>query len=836
MSYRNIQIFFFGFLVPLTLIIFGVEVPKLAETLFFAGEDGVIEFNASDHHIAVVHKDGCNTEDLAKALAPMAEYKDADNLLVNSDRGHADWKTWMLEIVEKTKPDHKLQAVVGVFACPVGGEPVAGLFFVNNARTSLKAKMAIQMEVMNRAFAYTYNKVEKVPLKVDKLRWPGEHRSNGFGLLSIIVICLGFSFYGPVLGLFVANERLKGVKFQQIVSGLRVETYWFGTLLMDYIIFCLLALLSYAYMAIADSKYIPKGPFFAMIFAFSLGNISLTYVISRFTPSPMSTFWIALTLNAVPGIVGAVNGHTELILEMIKLNIMQNHKVGGSTYKTLNIVLSPFPAYHFFKGCFHVYVKVNSETFLSNGAQFVYLPQFDELIAKRKWYSLLMGAVYLVLILVIDFIWFNMLNRRAPPKVTDEQLITDAEAVPVLQGDHGTRLLQIQGLRKTFGSVRAVNGLSFETNAGEVFGLLGTNSAGKTTAIKIAVGELRPDSGHVYMDGMHVHSNLEDVREKFGYCAQHDALFEELTVMEHLRFYAAIKGIPQEDANAEINRVVNVLGLTSFVNTRGARLSGGNKRKLSLAMAVIGGPAVLFLDEPSSGMDPLSQRFMWGIIKRLANARRTIVLTTHSMEEAEAVSNRVGIMMAGQFKCIGTLQEIKSAYGRGFEIVVQAAAPRAVDLDAIRSRLAQNYGLKLEGDDASVPHEVCIRICRDKSAGLQEEFVQEFPSESNEIVANVFVEWLAENEAGDAVNNFLKAKLVNENLTRVESLGLVQKFLLTRISNLASIFHCLEEAKSQGLSGEYSLTQFSLEQIFNNFAKEDADLRMVKDFVENDSD
>jgi ATP-binding cassette subfamily A (ABC1) protein 3 len=266
------------------------------------------------------------------------------------------------------------------------------------------------------------------------------------------------------------------------------------------------------------------------------------------------------------------------------------------------------------------------------------------------------------------------------------------------------------------------------------------------------VGELGPDLGDVYIDSMHVHSHLQSVRQKFGDCAQHDALFEELTVHEHLKFYAAVKGIPREITAKEIDSVVKILGLTAFVNSRGGRLSDGKKRKLSLAMAAIRRPAVLFLDESSSGMDPLSKRFMW-IIKRLAYARRTIILTTHSMEETEAVSDRVGIMMAGQFKCLGTLQEIKSVFGKGFEMAVHATPPTISHINSISAQLSQKTVQYFSLETAVLKRE-CVTLCRDRNFNLAKEFEQ-FGQDSVELNASVLVEWLAEKEACDAAHNFL---------------------------------------------------------------------------------
>jgi ATP-binding cassette, subfamily A (ABC1), member 3 len=216
----------------------------------------------------------------------------------------------------------------------------------------------------------------------------------------------------------------------------------------------------------------------------------------------------------------------------------------------------------------------------------------------------------------------------------------------------------------------AVDNLSFGIEQGEVFGLLGVNGAGKSTAFKMLAGEITSTSGEAYFQGLKISENLDKIRQNLGYCPQFDPLFEHLTVEEHLEMLYDLKSLDSMQRETAIDRKINELGLALYRHKLAGTLSGGNKRKLSVAIAMIGNPHIVFLDEPSTGMDPKARRFMWRVIAKVSMEMKesTVILATHSMEEAEILSNRLGIMVKGNFRCMGTPQHIKSKYGEGLEI------------------------------------------------------------------------------------------------------------------------------------------------------------------------
>ncbi|NXK06969.1 ABCAA protein, partial [Herpetotheres cachinnans] len=229
----------------------------------------------------------------------------------------------------------------------------------------------------------------------------------------------------------------------------------------------------------------------------------------------------------------------------------------------------------------------------------------------------------------------------------------------------------------------ATKNVSFCVKKGEVLGLLGPNGAGKSTAIKMITGETTLTAGQVLMkrgDGAAPH--LQDHTPAFlGYCPQEDPLWPDLTVHEHLWTYAAVKGVCKEDIAAAVNRIVNALQLQDYLKQKTRKLSAGITRKLCFAVCMLGNPAVLLLDEPSTGMDPNGQRCVWKMVRAALKTKESgAILTTHYMEEAEAVCDRVAIMVSGQLRYIGSVQYLKNKFGKGFLLEIKVKDPEDTDL------------------------------------------------------------------------------------------------------------------------------------------------------------
>ena len=209
-----------------------------------------------------------------------------------------------------------------------------------------------------------------------------------------------------------------------------------------------------------------------------------------------------------------------------------------------------------------------------------------------------------------------------------------------------------------------VKNISFTVDYGECFGLLGLNGAGKTTIFKAITEERAPTHGSIYVNGQNILKNFDEVKLMFGYCPQFDAIFPYMTVYENLEFYSKIKGVDPNKLSSIIKAMIESMTLSKYRDKLAGRLSGGNKRKLSVAISMICNPPIVLLDEPSTGMDPEARRFMWAVIHKLTSKSdgNCVIMITHAMDEAETLCRRMGIMVNGEFVCMGSANYIKENY------------------------------------------------------------------------------------------------------------------------------------------------------------------------------
>lgn len=264
------------------------------------------------------------------------------------------------------------------------------------------------------------------------------------------------------------------------------------------------------------------------------------------------------------------------------------------------------------------------------------------------------------------------------------------EAARVAAGDNNDPV-RLLNLRKVYRSGHvAVKDLSFSVPEGQVFGFLGVNGAGKTTTMKILTADHLPTSGTAYLGGLDIATNQREVRAIMGYCPQFDALLPTLTAREHLTLYSKIKGVYDDEIPEYVEEMLTCTGLTQYADQQASQYSGGTKRKLSVGIALVGSPTVLFLDEPSTGMDPVSRRFMWDLISRTMSDR-SVILTTHSMEECQALCERLGILVAGRLLCIGSPQHLKHRFGSGYQIEAHVRGDEATQAE-FKAFIAESFG------------------------------------------------------------------------------------------------------------------------------------------------
>ncbi|KAG7167085.1 ATP-binding cassette sub-family A member 3-like 1 [Homarus americanus] len=256
---------------------------------------------------------------------------------------------------------------------------------------------------------------------------------------------------------------------------------------------------------------------------------------------------------------------------------------------------------------------------------------------------------------------------------------------PLDQLQETEKLIFRRDLCKTYnGDFVAVDHLNLGVPLGECFGLLGINGAGKTTTFKMLTGDLPVSSGDAFVNGYSIKSDMKNVQQQIGYCPQFDALHDHMTGREALRMFARLRGVPERQINGMIAVLADQLLVTQHLDNLFGNYSGGNKRKLSTGVALVGDPPLVLLDEPSSGMDPVARRLLWDVLTSVRDAGRSIILTSHSMEECEALCTRLAIMVNGKFCCLGSPQHLKSKFSEGYSVIIRVHMSNSQETNHLR--------------------------------------------------------------------------------------------------------------------------------------------------------
>jgi ATP-binding cassette, subfamily A (ABC1), member 3 len=502
--------------------------------------------------------------------------------------------------------------------------------------------------------------------------------------LVVTFILLAVPYVPAAFATFIVREREVKAKHQQLVSGVSVPAYWLAAFLWDNFSYQLTVWLIVILVAVFPNTQSLSGrdtigATIGLLILFGGAVSGFTYMIS-FAFSTPSGAQIAMIF--IVFILG-------LILTIVGFVLRSIPTTNKAYVNVIRYIFALFPPFAFGDGLQNL-TLIEALSFLELEGGKVYSPLDWNITGMNLTFLAWETVVYLLAVILYEYfsempsLQTRMSTSALPPddeSTKDEDVI--AEEVKVASGAADDCSILVKGIKKVYpGGKYAVRGLSLAIPTGECFGLLGINGAGKSTALNMLSGEFRPTVGSASLAGLDLLNDVHKCRRKIGFCPQFDALFELLTGREHLQLYARIKGINEEDVNRVADGKIAEMGLTEYADRAAGTYSGGNKRKLSVAIAMVGEPSIVFLDEPSTGMDPVARRFMWEIISDIVTKREkcSLILTTHSMEECEALCTRIGIMVGGVLRCLGSSQRLRTRYGHGFQIEIGMVIPSADDI------------------------------------------------------------------------------------------------------------------------------------------------------------
>lgn len=538
----------------------------------------------------------------------------------------------------------------------------------------------------------------------------------------IILLIFGMSGYVSVLVLFPFGERKSHAKHIQFVSGANDFVYWASSFVWDFMLGIVTVLLATICVAAVNLDTLNDeliGYYLLVLLMTLWSTIPLLYIAA--TVLPVDSKAVAFSLCFFFFFMGNVISFFVIVF----VGLFSESELTKERIDKADIGLMINPVYAM---CKAVYTMANNKQQLgivnrieasgfsldSLGIdldyQTNYLAWGKGGIGKHLAFLAIDGVVYLFLLFYIEWA-----SRR--------QGKTKASADVELQGDHDVmeerqRIIGggnnddvvVSGISKRYGGGLtptsdcsgierrrgcaknelmacatfnfsrcvehkeanvAVESLTFGIPKKTCFGLLGVNGAGKTTTFEMLTGEKTLSTGTVKIKGMDIATQMKAIRQHIGYCPQYDGLIGTLTGRESLAMFARLRGVPESKVEGIVSGAIEALSLTMFADQQCGTYSGGNKRKLSTAIAIVGAPDIIFLDEPTSGMDPKSRRYLWNVLLAIKQSGKIIILTSHSMEECEALCSKVVIMKSGQLQCMGSPQHLKEKYGSGYTITAR---------------------------------------------------------------------------------------------------------------------------------------------------------------------
>ncbi|XP_074136153.1 phospholipid-transporting ATPase ABCA1 [Sminthopsis crassicaudata] len=491
-------------------------------------------------------------------------------------------------------------------------------------------------------------------------------------LVSICVI-FAMSFVPASFVVFLIQERVSKAKHLQFISGVKPVIYWLSNFVWDmcnYVVpatLVIIIFICFQQKSYVSSTNLPVLALLLLLYGWSI--TPLMYPASFVFKIPSTAYVVLTSVNLFIGINGSV---ATFVLELFTNNKLNNIN------DILKSVFLIFPHFCLGRGLIDmVKNQAMADALERFGENRFVSPLSWDLVGRNLFAMAVEGVVFFLITVLIQYRFFikpRPVIAKLPP-LNDEDEDVRRERQRILDGGGQNDILAIKELTKVYRSKRkpAVDRICVGIPPGECFGLLGVNGAGKSSTFKMLTGDTSVTKGDAFLNKNSYLSDIQEVHQNMGYCPQFDAITELLTGREHVEFFALLRGVPEKEVGKVGDWAIRKLGLVKYGEKYAGNYSGGNKRKLSTAIALIGGPPVVFLDEPTTGMDPKARRFLWNCALSVIKEGRSVVLTSHSMEECEALCTRMAIMVNGRFRCLGSVQHLKNRFGDGYTIVVRIA-------------------------------------------------------------------------------------------------------------------------------------------------------------------
>ena len=682
----------------------------------------------------------------------------------------------------------------------------------------------------------------------------------------ILFIATAFSLIPASFISRIVKERINNSKHLMRITGMKRTAYWLVNYIFELVKYyftcgvCIFFIWVFNYYEkYLELLYLLYGP----------AMVSFTYILSFIFTNESMAQNVVILINFVVGALGSV---VVLLLRGMK-NTYEDVKI-------LQYIFGLMPGFCFNFGYnlllnkLVIYIIEFPDTWMYFSDKEV-LKHFH-LLSSMLVYLGLEIIIYTFILFIIEFNYYHYIIRHNEKLEVDnkDSLIlkeierANEEPIKIDNGNESQYFpkysLRLKNIRKEFKKrctccrkqkkIIAIKNLNFCVEPGECFGLLGLNGAGKTTTFKCITQEISPTNGAIYINGIDTYNNFEKISNLIGYCPQYEAIFNYLTVEENLKFYARMKGVKIKYLDQLVKAMISEMSLDDYSKKISNKLSGGNKRKLSVAISLLCNPQVILLDEPSTGMDPEARRFMWSIIHKTTKLSKnsSVTMTTHSMDEAETLCKRMGIMVNGEFVCLGKASEIKEKYGYGYEIDIRIKPLNNEKQDKIIDILNKDESLVSKNKiisniviysklniDSKEPFKL------NKKSKINKENIKEILIKLNK--AN-FIDELKENRLGKKIINDIEIngsialstllnwiffvenafKFIRIALDYFDEIYLAEfienNFLFKmkkgpKTKSIGFFFGLFEQHKEECFVTEYSIQQTSLEQIFNMFAK-----------------